>query len=325
MLDYLEDRPFTSAHEHRRYWLNRATDVYFLDPDPSEEAKDHYSQIALSALDQLGDGDRAAYANSVAAEPTLPRSVANILARDDAIAVAHLVLKLSPALTDDDLTAIAITQSQEHLIAIAERAALAQITTEVLADRGNIAVLRALTANPGAQFSTAGLTRVVDRAGRDCEVADNLARRAVRKPERQAQRILRLAVAAEQTDAAPTRHARQRQLQTTALITDVFKGVRSLDDVIVMVAREDRAFDLAVVLSAFTKLPIAHVLKVLLAPETVGLEAVCRSAALPADTYEAVLTLRGSRLRHDRDQLKRDLESYSGSPTEARRFAVASV
>jgi uncharacterized protein (DUF2336 family) len=289
-----------------------------MDRDPSETSKEDYAYIATCSLDRLDRDARAAFAGRVAVEPTLPRKVATKLATDEDVAVAHLVLKLSPVLTDEDLTSIALNHSQEHLIAIAQRAAIAEITTEVLADRGNSSVLQTLSANPGAAFSERGMSRLIERSRGDRTVESNLAAR----PERQAQRVLRLAVKAEEAETEPFSDARRRQQQVRTLINDVTRSRRDLEDVIVLVAEDDRAFDLALVLSTFAKLPAAHVLKVLLAPDASGLAVVCRSVNLMPHAYAAILKLRATRLRQDQGRIDRDLERYE-SPSDPIEMSLA--
>jgi uncharacterized protein (DUF2336 family) len=322
MLRRLLDLTSDASPVGRRDLLNAVTDLFLMDRAPSEASKDDYAYIATCSLDRLDREDRVAYAGRVAVEPTLPRTVATKLAADEDIAVAHLVLKLSPVLTDEDLTAIALTHSQEHLIAIAQRAAVAEITTEVLADRGSPTVLEKLSANPGASFSRRGMDRLVERSRGNRQIASNL---AARGPERQAQRVLRLAVQAEEVAADQNADASKRQKQVKVLISDVLTHRRELDDVVAALARDDRAFDLALVLATFAKLPAAHVLKVLLAPDAGGIAVICRSVSLPPASFAEVLDLRARRLKQDKGRIDRDLERYEAPPDPLEKSLAASL
>jgi Uncharacterised protein conserved in bacteria (DUF2336) len=314
MLHHLLDMSADGSPEGRRHLLDSITDLFLLERSPSEVARDHYAHIANHSLTRMAVDDRVKYAERVAAEPTLPISVARNLASDEEIAVARLVLKLSPVLTDDDLASIALTHSQEHLIAIAERAAISEITTEVLVQRGSDTVLRMLSSNRGAQFSPAGFSRMQERGESDPEIARNLAQRSDKPPERQAQRVLRIAIAAEQSTGEGTKHARQRQQEVRSLLADVDSGRRVRDDVIRLVAEEDRAFDLALVLGAFADLPTAQVLKVLLEPDASGIAVAARAIGVPADIFQAILDLRARRLKQSAHQIARDLEDYNALP-----------
>ena len=46
------------------------TDLYLVDSDPNERAKNHYAGIAGRAIEQIDEGDRVEYAERVAS--TLP-------------------------------------------------------------------------------------------------------------------------------------------------------------------------------------------------------------------------------------------------------------
>ena len=142
-----------TSSDARRRLLLAVTDLFFYDPEPTGMSKHQYAEIALRALPHLETEDRRGYADEVAAEPNLPRSVANALAGDPESEVARLVLRLSPVLTDRDLAAIALNQSQEHLAAIAERVRLSEAITDFLVERGDIGVLKTVGGNEGAEFS----------------------------------------------------------------------------------------------------------------------------------------------------------------------------
>jgi uncharacterized protein (DUF2336 family) len=103
----------------RRELLHAVTDLYLVDSDPNERAKNHYAGIAGRAIEQIDEGDRVEYAERVAPEGTLPHPVANQLANNPDPSVAAVVLQRSPVLTDDDLTAVALNHSAGHMIAIA--------------------------------------------------------------------------------------------------------------------------------------------------------------------------------------------------------------
>ncbi len=302
--------------EARNALLHSVTDLYLAAHAPSERAQADYAAIAKTALAALGSGERAGFAQRVASEATLPRPLALTIAKD-AAEVAYLVLKLSPVLTDEDLTALAATQSQGHLIAIAEREALAEITSEVLASRGDPLVLRTLSANPGARLSEKGLACLVDRGGTDPAVRANLAKRAMHRPERQAQRVLRLAIQVEEADAPPTRQALRRQVEVNGLIADVLKGRRVLDEVILRLVQQDQAFELAAFMSHFAKGSTPQVLKALLTPEPAGFVALCRGLKVSPAVFRALSTLRSRRLGLTRQQVRAELMLFTEAPTRA--------
>lgn len=86
------------------------------------------------------------------------------LARHDAINVAGPVLTTSKRLTTEDLTEIAQSKGQDHLVAISKRETLESVVTDVLVQRGNQEVLHTLATNSGAQFSSGGYTSLIEKA-----------------------------------------------------------------------------------------------------------------------------------------------------------------
>jgi uncharacterized protein (DUF2336 family) len=329
MLDRLARMSADASSEGRRELLNAVTDLFLIDAEPSDAAVEHYADIADRSLAAMVGDDRAVYAERVAAAPTLPNPVARRLASDDEYSVAHLVLKLSPVLTDADLAAIAVTHPQSHLVAIAERVSLSESVTDILVERGNQKVLRTVSGNDGAQFSDVGLDKLIERGGEDIQVQKNLAGRSEQLPASQAKRVLQIAAQLSMAGGSPeyateiisgdvpkrvARQAREKRLEVRLLIADLKGGKRQLDDVLASLAREDRAFDLAQVLSTVSDVQNAHVLRALLQKEPSGIAVACRSAGVGREAFQAILELRSSRLGLPASQVGRDVESYEQLP-----------
>jgi uncharacterized protein (DUF2336 family) len=95
---------------------------------------------------------------------TAPALVIGRLSMNDDIAVAGPVLEKSNVLTDENLVAVAKSKSQDHLLAIACRARINEIVTDVLVERGNAEVARKVVANLGARFSDIGFVRAIQGA-----------------------------------------------------------------------------------------------------------------------------------------------------------------
>lgn len=317
MLHSLSRMPAEMSSESRRKLLNAVTDLFLLDAEPSEESKEHYGDIALRSLPHLDAGGRREYADSVAATETLPHQVAVSLANDGDSEVARLVLKLSPVLTDTDLAAIAISQTQEHLAAIAERARLSEGVTDILVERGDQAVLRTVSGNEGAQFSDHGFDRLLQRGGEDTAVGEALARRSDLSPQR-AERVLRIveqmsgpgAETGSQQGAMMARQARQQRREVRLLIADLQTGTRSLDEVVAMLAEEDRAFHLAQVIATRADITNEQALRVLMQRDVSGIAVLARTLELDKDSFHAVLRLRGRRLYFKARDIEDDLKAY---------------
>ncbi|MGO4402693.1 DUF2336 domain-containing protein [Bosea sp. RAF48] len=320
MLRNLTRMPADMSSDSRRQLLHAVTDLFLLDQEPSETVKEHYGEIATTSLSHLGDDERKGYADRVASMPTLPNNVAVTLGSDSNAEVARLVLVLSPVLTDTDLAAIAVTQSQQHLVAIAERARLSEGVTDILVERGDQKVLHTVSANEGAAFSDRGFDRLLERGQGDADITGALARRSDLAPNR-AQRVLRIVeqfaegaapgASATQEAASLARQARQQRLEVKLLISDLAAKVREVDDVLTMLADEDRAYHLAQVLAQIADITIEQALRVLMQRDASGIAVTCRSLGIGTTAFRAILQLRARRLYFSSRDIDDDVDAYA--------------
>lgn len=325
MLRDLTRMPADMSSDSRRQLLNAVTDLFLLDQDPSDLAKAHYGEIAVHSLSHLPSPDRKNYADQVAAVPSLPREVAMTLANDSDSDVARLVLKLSPVLTDIDLAAIAVSQSQHHLVAIAERARLSEGLTDILVQRGDRDVLQTVSANEGAQFSERGFDVLLQRGGEDAGTADALLQRSDLSPMR-AQRVLMIVKQMNADAGAPSaeaislaRQARQQRLEVKLLLADLATKTRTLDDVVTMLAEDDRAYHLAQVVAQAGDISTEQALRVLMQRDVSGIAVICRSLDLGLDAFRCLLGLRGRRLyfsSQDTDDALRDYKRLDAATAD---------
>jgi hypothetical protein len=331
MLERLKELASNASPEGRRRLLFAVTDLFLMDSAQSEVAKEHLTDIADRSLTAMTSRDRADYAKQVAPSPHLPREVARRLAGDPDVAVANVVLKISPVLTDEDLAAIALSHSQLHLLAIAERADLPETVTGVLVQRGSPDVLRSVSGNGSARFTDDAMILLMTRSKADPQVFQSLVQRARRLPAEQARRVLQIAakVAPQPTSgstrpAAPSlqRQAQERKLEVKFLIGDLQTGRRELGDVVKLLASEDRAFDLAQVIGVLAGAPNAQILKALLEPDVSGIAVACRSIGLDKEAFRSILALRATRLHGSAKQLERDLENYTDLPGDVSEHAM---
>lgn len=336
MLVRLSKMSANASSEGRRAVLNAVTDLFLVDDEPSETAREHYTEIAKRSIGQMKIADKASYAERVAAEPKLPGAIARKLASDDEITTAQLVLRLSPVLTDADLASIAATHSQAHLVAIAERATLSENVTDVLVERGDHKVLRTVSGNEGAAFSEGGFDTLIRRGDGDAQITHNLVERSDSLPASQARRVLQIAELMSTTSGASLEtetvngftdpqlasKARERRLEVRLLIADLKEGKRAIDDVVELLVKDDRAFDLAQVVSSFSDIPSTQALRALLQKEASAIAVACRAMGLGSDAFRAVLALRAGRLGIPEKQIDKDLASYEGLTTEMSERAM---
>lgn len=320
MLSSLSRMPADMSSDSRRQLLHAVTDLFLIDDDPSDGAKAHYGEIATQSLTHLASEDRKDYADRVAATPTLPHAVAVTLAGDADADVARLVLKLSPVLSDIDLAAIAVSQSQRHLVAIAERTRLSEGLTDILVNRGDREVLHTVSANEGAAFSDAGFDTLLTRGGDDAQIAGALAGRSDLAPNR-AQRVLRIVEQMGEANAPPNsqitdaqslaRQARHQRLEVKLLLADLAAGTRELDDVLSMLAEEDRAYHVAQVLAQVAEITPEQALRVLMQRDASGIAVACKSLGVSGTAFKAILSLRGRRLLFSAADLDDGLRDYA--------------
>ncbi len=309
-----------TTSESRRRLLHAVTDLFFYDPEPTGMSKHHYGEIALRALPHLDAEARQSYADEVAAEPNLPRSVANALAGDAESVVARLVLRLSPVLTDRDLAAIALNQSQEHLAAIAERVRLSEPLTDILVERGDTVVLKTVGGNEGAVFSEDGFERLLERGREEPTIPRTVAIRSD-LTEARAERVMRVIAelgadddidfAADSEAASIARQARQQRLEVNELLKDLKAGSRAIDDVVIMLAQEDRAYHLAQVIARSSDIGVEQALRALLRRDVSGIALACRALDIGVPAFAAILVLRARRLMFANKDTDEDLRRYA--------------
>jgi hypothetical protein len=308
-----------TSSDARRRLLHAVTDLFFYDPEPTGMSKHHYGEIALRALPHLDAEARQGYADEVAAEPNLPRSVANALAGDPESEVARLVLRLSPVLTDRDLAAIALNQSQEHLTAIAERVRLSESITDILVERGNSGVLKTVGGNEGAEFSEEGFDRLLERGRDEPAIPRTVAVRSDLTDGR-AERVMRLLAELGEGDLEPrpeseaatiARQARQQRLEVSLLLKDLKAKTRAVDDVLIMLANEDRAYHLAQIIARSSDIGVEQALRALLRRDVSGIALACRALDVGFPAFAAILGLRSRRLMFANKDTEEDLRRYA--------------
>lgn len=315
-----------TSSDARQRLLLAVTDLFFCDPEPTGMSNNHYGEIARRTLPHLDSQARQGYADEVAAEPNLPRSVATALAGDPNGEVARLVLRLSPVLTDRDLAAIALNQSQNHLVAIAERVRLSANITNILVERGDNSVLKTVGGNEGAAFSDEGFERLLDRGRAEATIPLAVAVRSDLS-EARAEHVLRvltelgdggnLDLASGSKAAAIARLTRRQRLEVSQLIADLEGGTRALDDIVIMLAEENRAYHLAQVLSHVADIGVEPALRALLRRDVSGIALACHALDLGFPAFAAVLALRARRLMFANKDREEDLRRYAEIDTAA--------
>lgn len=131
-----------------------------------DEDRARFDSILVRVVPTTSVGTRIELSDSIARSSTPPRGVLLVLAHDQ-IAVAGPILRLSPALADDDLVDIARRCGVTHMGAIAERPELSLRVTDVLVLRGDDHVRAVVVANAGAHLSDKSFARLSLQARED--------------------------------------------------------------------------------------------------------------------------------------------------------------
>lgn len=188
-LNELEEALANGTADRRAKTLRRVTDLFvFGSSHFSGEHVALFDGVFNHLIADIETSARAALADRLKMVPNAPPGVIRTLAFDDSISVAGPVLSSSGQLDNASLVENARTKSQDHLMAIAKRASLAETVTDVLVERGNRDVALNVARNPGASLSETGYIRLVKRSEGDDELAQSVGSR----PEISRQNFLKL-------------------------------------------------------------------------------------------------------------------------------------
>lgn len=167
-----------SAHR-RRQILHQITRLFI---SGVERLNEHhialYDDVFVRLIDCCGSDLLTRLSSTFADMPLAPnRAILKLAMHEDANVAVPVLLK-SASILEAGLTEVAGTRGQQHLLAIARRRSLGEILTDILVLRGDTQVCRELAKNDGARFSRRGLSKLIDAAARDDEVAELLVLRS---------------------------------------------------------------------------------------------------------------------------------------------------
>jgi uncharacterized protein (DUF2336 family) len=177
LLPELEDVVRHGSAEKRAETLRRITTL-FLDGAPSFNVEHValFDDVIGRLVVEIEAKTLAELARRIAPIPNAPAGVVSALAKNDDIAVAGPVLKQA-RLADPDLKYIAETKSQAHLLAMSARLGISEALADILVERGDREVARAIANNQHAQLSDNAFTALVKRAEQDGVLAEKVGMR----------------------------------------------------------------------------------------------------------------------------------------------------
>ncbi len=312
-LNELEEALANGPAERRTKTLRRVTDLFVF--GSSHFSDDHitlFDGVFGHLIADIELSARETLAQRLASLPNAPPKVIRTLAFDDAIGVAGPVLSRSGLLDNATLVENARTKSQDHLLAISQRKALAETITDVLVERGDRNVALTVVQNPGAKFSETGYVRLVKRSEGD----DEMARSVGARPEIPRQHFLKLLttaskavrIALEATDPNKAKEIRSAVADVAAAIQveaaaasrnyaaaqAVVEGLRAAGKLteaeVEAFAHAGKFEETAVGLALLTGLPI-DVIERAMVQDREGVLIVAKASGLSWSTVKAVLLL----------------------------------
>ena len=256
---------------------------------------------------------RAGLSERLSTVANAPRGIVGQLARDVEIRVAAPMLRHSPLLDESTLVEIARSRGQEHLLAMAGRAALSEPVTDVIVRRGSREVLRHVAGNDGARFSASGYGGLIKRANDDGMLAVAVGKRpelsaphlqslisgavdlvrrrifADASPER---REAIMAMIGDNAGAQPQRALKRNFVAAQQYVLELHLAGRLNADALAEFAKERRYEETVAALSAMTGVPLAIVDRLVSGEKADPVYILCKAIDLPWPALRAVMLLR---------------------------------
>ena len=342
-LESLQQLAREPSSERRREFVRAAATALFTAPDRTPAELDPFDEIMDMVLDEIEPLGRRELAERIAELDRAPLRTLTRLA-GDAIDVAEPVLIRSPALGDDILVPIARKQSQDHLLAIAQRKSLSEMVTDILVERGDDRVAGTVTANDGARFSRLGFAALARRAAACEAILNRLVMRRDLPPEiaEELRPVLAVAIAAKinAAHAGPDNVRRSdetwfrvgarcggtnRARPLTVLKDEVERGHMTVGEAVAELADADHAVELAAFLGLRLGLRSDTIVRNMFAADEDTLMLLCRGAALELDAFSAILRMRRRRRRGSVAEPVRLMKDYLRIPRADAANAMRSV
>jgi uncharacterized protein (DUF2336 family) len=175
LLPELEDVIQHGSCERRAHALMRVAALFAVTAEHlKSDHIDLFDDVFCRLLDEVDIASRIDLATQLATIDNAPPRTVRRLVDDDEPAVAQGLLRQSRQLGDTDLIGLARSKSQGHLLALALRSAISESVSEILLERGNRDVRRALLDNKTARLSEASLAALIEEAASESWLADKL-------------------------------------------------------------------------------------------------------------------------------------------------------
>ena len=339
LFDDLDAALQSSSSEKRVAMLRQVTDLFLNEADRLNEKQiEVFDGVLVQLIERIEARTLVEISERLAPVANAPIDLTLNLARHSEIGVARPILSSSSRLTTADLVEIAKTKSQDHLLAISERAQIETAVTDVLMDRGNQAVVHSVAGNSGAKFSENGFAALLKAAETDDKLAErtgsrldlplNLLRElllrateAVRSrllsrtpPEFQDEVHRALGAAA---DAVDRESSKPRDFQAAKAFVELLREKGELhESTLLIFARKRKYEETVVALSLLSSASLEIVKPLMKSPRDDGLLIPCKAADCKWETVSAILATKlppGSAPKAEHEKLKIDFAKLSKS------------
>lgn len=342
LFDDLDAALQSGSSEKRVAMLRQITDLFLSEANRlNEEQIGVFDGVLVQLIERIETRTLAEISERLAPVANAPIDLTLNLARHSEIGIARPILTNSSRLTTADLVEIAKTRSQDHLLAISERAQIETAVTDVLLDRGSQVVVHSVAGNSGARFSDNGFAALLRAAETDDKLAEmtgsrldlplNILRQlllrateAVRSrllsrapPQFQEELRRALSAAAEAVDRESTR---PRDFQAAKAFVELLRKKGELDESTLFKFARGRKFEeVTVALSLMSSASLEIIKSLMNSPMDNGLLIPCKVADCKWETVSAILASKlppGSAPKLGHEALKTDFAKLSKSNAE---------
>ena len=292
--------------------LRQVTDLFLHNSDRlNDEQIKVFDNVLCLLASRIESTALAELSERLAPVDNAPIEVIRRLARDNEIGVAEPVLSESKRLTTKDLSDIARTQGNAHLLAISGRERLEEAVTDVLVERGNREVFHKLAGNSGARFSETGYGTLVQKAEGDDALAEKVGQRIdipthlhrqliSRATEAVRSRLLSLAspqtrdeisrALARATDAVAAETERPREFALAEHIVRIMHSEGKLDDAAVKnFAKRGKFDEVTAAVAVLCSAPLHVISELIMGARNDAVLLPCKAAGLEWPTVEIIL------------------------------------
>ena len=343
-LSRLVDLAREPSSDKRRELLREMTDLFMAAPAKYSEAENNqFGDILGTVAREMEMEVRQNLATRLANVPNAPRSLIVQLANDE-ISVAAPVLSRSKVLQDHDLISLAKLKSQDHLHAIAGREVVSSDVSDALVARGDDKVLVRLASNAGAKLSETAMETLTEKAqnvealrrpmvtradlpphllnemffavsaelkrvimGRIGDIDPSIIDGAIRQTER------RMKMRANAPDP--------EQVKADAFMAQLSKSGPVTESMLVNLAKQKRAMEVAIVFAKLAGLDLATAKRVLNDPNPEALAIAARACRFDRQTFSTLALSRADETR-SLSAAYELLELYDKVPVEAAQRVI---